>query len=283
MPLPMYQKGSDAMKKDRPKNIIAIAAGKGGVGKSSVTTYLAHALRQEGHSVGILDADIYGPSIRQMLPEDKLPGKKGDKLVPAVSRGICTLSMAYFRKENEAAAVRAPIANSVITQFIEGVEWGPLDYLMIDFPPGTGDIQLTLAQKAHLSGALMVTTPQNVALLDVRKALNLFHQVNVPVLGIIENMSYYYHEKTDEKIAIFGEGGGKRLASECNLPYFGQIPIDPALCESGDRGSPLPDGRTAEVFLTLANLLDKQVQHLRTKRAGALSSFQLNWKEMPPQ
>ena len=283
MPLPMYQKGDDQIKEVRPKYIIAIAAGKGGVGKSSVTTYLAHALRQEGHSVGVLDADIYGPSIRQMLPEDKLPSQKGDKLVPAVSQGICTLSMAYFRKENEAAAVRAPIANSVITQFVEGVDWGPLDYLLIDFPPGTGDIQLTLAQKAHLSGALMVTTPQNVALLDVRKAMNLFNQVNVPVLGIIENMSYYYHAKTDEKIAIFGEGGGQRLASECGLPYFGGIPIDPTLCECGDRGLPLPDGKTAGAFLALADQLDKHVKQLHAKRAGALSSFELNWKEMSPQ
>lgn len=207
MPLKMFPK--DDPKPQSPiKHTIAIAAGKGGVGKSTVTVNLALALTHLGYSVGVMDTDIYGPSIRKMLPEDRLPIQKGNTIIPAVCNGIKMISMAYFRKEHEASAVRAPIANGVISQFIENVAWGPLDYLLIDFPPGTGDIQLTLSQKASLSGAIMITTPQEVSVMDVRKAINLFSQVKVPIIGIIENMSYYQAPATQEKIYLFGKGGG---------------------------------------------------------------------------
>ena len=168
------------------QTILAIAAGKGGVGKSTVTVNLAIALQRKGYRVGVMDTDIYGPSVRQMLPEDRMPAQKGEILIPALCLGIKMISMAYFRKTDEAAAVRAPIANGVITQFIKNVEWGDLDFLLIDFPPGTGDVQLTLSQQANLSAAIVVTTPQEVALLDVRKAMHLFQQVQVPLLGIVE-------------------------------------------------------------------------------------------------
>ena len=205
-----------------PQHIIAVAAGKGGVGKSSITVHLALALARAGHSVGVLDADLYGPSLRCMLPEDRLPGQKGPSLIPARSQGISVLSMAHFRRDNEATAVRAPIANKVVQQFLTQVEWGSIDFLLIDFPPGTGDIQLTLAQGARISGALMVTTPQQVAVLDVRKAMSLFNDVQVPIIGVVENMSYY-EEASGERVALFGEGGGALLAQEVGVPFLGKI------------------------------------------------------------
>ena len=234
MPLPLHR--SSAPQSTGPTHVIAIAAGKGGVGKSTVTVNLARALTEANYRVGILDADIYGPSLRRMLPEQQLPVQKGPTIIPAVCQGIKVISMAYFRQEGIATAVRAPIANSLITQFCDQVEWGLLDYLLIDFPPGTGDIQLTLSQRAKLRGAVMVTTPQQVAVMDVRKAMHLFSQVNVPILGIVENMSYYIHEKSGEVLHLFGSDGGKLLAEEAGVPLLGQIPVDPLLSCSGDEG-----------------------------------------------
>lgn len=239
MPLPLYKKTE---KTDSPLaigSIIAVAAGKGGVGKSTVTVQLALALQAQGYQVGIMDADIYGPSIRKMLPENELPMQKGPLIFPAICNGIRMISMAYFRKDGEATAVRAPIASGLISQFIRQVEWGPLDYLLIDFPPGTGDIQITLSQQAHLTGAIIVTTPQEIALLDVRKSIALFNQVRVPVLGIIENMSYFIPSEGKDPIYIFGQGGGRRLAEECAVPFLGQIPLDPLICSCGDLGTGL--------------------------------------------
>lgn len=246
-------------KKDKILRTIAVAAGKGGVGKSTVAVNLAQALHLKGMRVGLLDTDIYGPSVRRMLPEDRLPQQKGETIIPAMCRGIRMLSMAYFRKEHEAAAVRAPIANGIITQFMQQVEWGPLDYLIIDFPPGTGDIQLTLSQKANLTAALLVTTPQDVALMDVRKAAHLFHQVKVPIVGIVENMSYYCDEQGN-KLPLLGEGGGKRLAEELGVPLLGQIPIHPLISRYSDSGQSLfPDTPLASVFNSIATQLE---QHL---------------------
>lgn len=263
MPLKMYQEKKTAPLSEIA-NIIAVAAGKGGVGKSSVTVNLALALKQLGRSVGILDADVYGPSLRKMLPESHMPAMRGQKILPAISMGIKVISMAYFRKENEAAVVRAPIANGVISQFLHQVEWGPLDYLLIDFPPGTGDVQLTLSQQAKLTGAVMVTTPQDVAVLDVRKAMSMLDQVKVPIIGIVENMSYYYHQKTDETIYLFGKGGGERLAREHGVPLLGAIPIDPQLCSSCDRGESLftsnGESPAAKAFVSLAEQLEAHVK-----------------------
>ena len=219
-----------------PRNVIAIAAGKGGVGKSTVTINLALALTLQGAKVGILDADVYGPSVRRMLPEQTQPLQKGPTFIPAMCSGIRVMSLAFFRPENQAVAIRAPIANNLMQQFIDQVEWGPLDYLLIDFPPGTGDIQLTLCQKANLSGAIMVTTPQEVALMDVRKAIHLFEQVQVPILGVVENMSFYL-QPDGAKAYLFGKDGGRMLAEECGIPLLGQVPVDPAVSECGDLGS----------------------------------------------
>lgn len=220
MPIPMF-----ATKGKRPQNgvqrIIAIAAGKGGVGKSTVAVNLALALRSLGQRVGIFDADIYGPSVRRMLPEESPPSQQADRLIPAICYGgVRMMSMAYFRKEKEAAVVRAPIANGIIMQFIEKISWGDLDYLLIDFPPGTGDIQLTLSQRANLMGALMVTTPQEIALMDVRKAMHMFEQVQVPILGIVENMSYYQPAVDDAPVYIFGKGGGGKACPDCRFAVF---------------------------------------------------------------
>jgi len=217
-------------------NIIAVAAGKGGVGKSSVTVNLAHALKNSGFSVGVLDADVYGPSIRRMLPEEQMPTQKNERFYPAVSSGIKTMSISFFRRDNESTAVRAPVANGIITQFLSQVEWGVLDYLLIDFPPGTGDIQLTLAQKGQILGALMVTTPQEVALMDVRKAAHMFEQVNIPIIGIVENMSYYLCPDTGKQHLIFGPSHAAELAKTDNTDLYVQLPIDSRIAELGDAG-----------------------------------------------
>ena len=253
------------------KYIIGIAAGKGGVGKSTITVNLALALKNLGFAVGILDADIYGPSMQHMLPKGTAPYEKDGAIVPADTYGIKLISMAFFKQE--AAAVRAPIANGLINQFIHRVEWGDLDYLFVDFPPGTGDIQLTLAQECNFTGAIVVTTPQEVALIDVRKAIQLFEPLRVPVLGVIENMSYY----GKEKIYLFGRDGGKRLAEEYRIPFLGQIPLDPELCACGDEGASIfsknPHSPSAEVFNLIAMQLNKE---LSTINRNNRQNFDLN-------
>lgn len=285
MPLQMYKAAPPLAS---IKSIIAIAAGKGGVGKSSVTVNLALALKAQGYAVGIMDTDIYGPSIRKMLPEDRLPSQKGEIIQPALCAGIKMISMAYFRKEHEATAVRAPIANGLISHFIKNVAWGELDFLLIDFPPGTGDIQLTLGQKAHLTGAIMVTTPQEVALLDVKKAMYLFDQVKVPILGIVENMSYYLAPESEDPIYLFGKGGGERLARETGYPFLGQIPIDPLLCSCGDKGESLfaldPEGKLGitRSFIQLAGQVISHVDALKSQMDSTLAHVELIWKEMKP-
>lgn len=218
------------------KHTIAVAAGKGGVGKSSVTVNLALSLKEKGYKVGVLDADIYGPSIRMMLPENCLPLQSGDFVIPALCDGIKMISMAYFTKDFQASVIRAPIVNRILNQFSNNVAWGELDFLIVDFPPGTGDIQLSLSQHTHLAGTVIVTTPQEVALLDVRKTVDMFQQMRIPLLGIVENMSYLMQEKTGELLHIFGKNGGKRLSQEIGVPFLGEIPLDPALCTSGDKG-----------------------------------------------
>lgn len=283
MPLKMFQK-EEPNPRSTVRHVIAVAAGKGGVGKSTITVNLALALQQLKYKVGILDADIYGPSVRKMLPEERLPSQQGQQLFPAHCQGIKMISMAYFCKDGKASGVRAPIANSIIGQFINNIVWGDLDYLLIDFPPGTGDIQLTLSQQGHLTGAIMVTTPQEVAVLDVRKAIHLFGQVNIPILGIVENMSYYMHPSSGEKLYLFGEGGGERLSKEYNAPLLGTIPIDPVLSERGDKGQSifgskdLQEAPIATAFIDLAYRLVSGIEG-NTVEQG-LQDFELNWKEM---
>lgn len=273
--------------------ILAVAAGKGGVGKSTVTVNLALALQLKGYRVGVLDADLYGPSIRRMLPEEKPPRQEGTALMPAESYGIKTISMAYFRPENQSSAVRAPIANKLINQFLNQVQWGDLDFLLIDYPPGTGDIQLTLSQQVTLSGALMVTTPQEVANADVRKAIHLFEQVRVPVIGIVENLSGYHDPRTGEHLHLFGEGGGRRLADEMGIPLLSEISIDPLVSSCGDLGRSLfeEDTKTpslaAKSFRELSRVIEDWAKaSSNTSEIGLQSfdqidrqSFSISWSD----
>jgi ATP-binding protein involved in chromosome partitioning len=246
------------------KSVIAIAAGKGGVGKSTLTVTLALALQQLGFKVGILDADVYGPSLKKMLPCQELPRQhpeREQRIVPALCSEIKVISVDYFRKEGEATVVRAPLANSIISQFLTLVEWEALDYLLIDFPPGTGDIQLTLMQQAVLSGALIITTPQEIALLDVRKCMQMFQAMRIPIFGVVENMSYFRADKKD--YYLFGSGGGKRLSEEMGVPFLGEIPIDPELSAHLDKGislfSSLSESPAVRSVLALAEQLqDRQ-------------------------
>lgn len=280
MPLPMYKEPENSTS---APFVLAVAAGKGGVGKSSISVNLALALKEQGLSVGLMDTDVYGPSVRKMLPEDQMPSQKGERIFPALSRGIKVISMAYFRGDDQAAAVRAPVANGIISQFLKQVDWGDVDVLVIDFPPGTGDIQLTLSQQARVSAALVVTTPQEVALLDVRKAMNLFSQVKVPLLGVVENMSYYV-EKSGEKVALFGRGGGEKLARDAGVPFFGQIPLDPGFSKGCDQGDPLflkePEAPVSVAIREVSHGVYSHLCALREREKGALERFELVWREM---
>lgn len=268
------------------RSIIAVAAGKGGVGKSTVSVNLALALNAAGFKVGIMDTDIYGPSVRKMLKEDQLPTQKEGTLYPAMANGIKYVSMAFFRKENEASVIRAPIANQLVTQFIRNVYWGDLDFLLVDFPPGTGDIQLTLAQQLNLTGAVIVTTPQEVALLDVRKAMKMFDLVKVPIIGIVENMSFYQPKPDSEKVFLFGKGGGERLARETGSPFLGEVPVDQYLCHCGDLGRSIFEEKNDSLnqvknsFINLAVQLKEHVEFLKQTEGELQMNIELNWRNM---
>ena len=239
------------------KRVVAIASGKGGVGKSTTTVNLAHALRAKGKNVGILDADIYGPSIPRMLNmETRLqPEMVEGQMVPPVSHGIKAMSMALIMGD-QAAILRAPMITKALVQMLRLTRWGtaeaPLDYLFIDMPPGTGDINLSLAQNVKLDGAIIVTTPQEVAVMDARKCLITFQKLNVPILGVIENMSYF--ETAGERHALFGEGGGKRLAQEFSANFLGEIPINPVVRAGADEGA-LPDATALAPYDPIAKVL----------------------------
>lgn len=220
------------------RNAIAVASGKGGVGKSTVSVNLAVALAQSGARVGLLDADIYGPNIPTMMGVDKLPPASPEKLIPAESHGVQMMSIGFLVKPNQPLIWRGPMLHSAIRQFLTDVAWDELDYLVIDLPPGTGDAQLSLAQSLPLSGGLIVTLPQQVSLDDALRGLEMFRQLDVPILGVVENMSYL--ELPDgTKMDIFGTGGGKRLAEQTGVPFIGSIPMDPAVREGGDAGYPV--------------------------------------------
>jgi ATP-binding protein involved in chromosome partitioning len=223
------------------KNIIAVASGKGGVGKSTVAVNIASALAKEGYKVGLMDTDIYGPSIPTMFNVFEKPNiTTQKKLVPIERHGIKMVSMGFLVDVDQAMVWRGPMATSAIKQFMTEVEWGELDYLIMDLPPGTGDIQLTIVQTVPLSGAVIVSTPQVVALDDVRKGVAMFKKVNVPVLGVIENMAYFIPpDMPDKKYHIFGDGGAKHLAKEMGVPVLGEIPIEQTVREAGDNGLPI--------------------------------------------
>ena len=222
------------------KHVFAVASGKGGVGKSTVAANLAVALEQTGARVGLCDCDIYGPSISLMFGTRERPtATEENKIVPIEQYGLRLMSMGFLLDDTSPAILRGPMVTRYTQQFLRQVEWGELDYLVLDLPPGTGDIQLTIVQTVALSGAIIVTTPQEVALIDARKAATMFDKVNVPVLGLIENMSYFMSPSDGKRYDIFGSGGGEREARRLRVPLLGQIPIDIATREAGDRGIPV--------------------------------------------
>jgi ATP-binding protein involved in chromosome partitioning len=237
------------------RNAIAVASGKGGVGKSTVAANLAVILAQSGARVGLLDADIYGPNIPTMMGVDRLPPVKSEKITPAEAYGVKIMSIGFLVKPDQPLIWRGPMLHSAIRQFLSDVDWGELDYLVIDLPPGTGDAALSLAQSLPLSGGLIVTLPQQVSLDDARRGLEMFRQLEVPVFGVIENMSYL--ELPDgTRMDIFGTGGGQRLAVESGVPFIGAIPMDPAVRQGGDAGMPVvisqPESAVAQALRGIA-------------------------------
>jgi ATP-binding protein involved in chromosome partitioning len=257
------------------KNIVAVAAGKGGVGKSTVSTNLAAALMRLGAKVGILDADVYGPSIPQMMGEPQKPAgvETGNKIVPAQHHGLSVISVGFFVERGGAVIWRGPMVHKLLQQFIEDVEWGELDYLVVDLPPGTGDAQLSLSQLLPITGAVMVSTPQEVSVIDVEKALAMWQRVEVPVLGLVENMSGYICPSCGHHEEIFLRGGGRKLAERSNLPFLGEIPLQPAVSRGGDAGTPVvlsdPGSKVAEIFLGMASQIACALSVRNTPVPGA--------------
>ena len=268
------------------KHIVGVASGKGGVGKSSVTSNLAMSLAMSGAKVGILDADIYGPSQVMMFGIEKPPHVNEDKTVYPVRtpEGIKVISMAMFADNDEATIWRGPMASQMINNFISRVHWGELDYLLVDLPPGTGDIQLTLTQNCPLSGAIVVTTPQDVSLIDAKKGLKMFEKVNVPILGIIENMSYFICDGCDKKHFIFKNGGGNRIANAVGAPFLGELPLEPKVAYCADSGKPAvlahPDSQVAGSFFEISGKVASQLSQMAIAAEGALGSFDYQWNEL---
>lgn len=246
------------------KNTIAVASGKGGVGKSTVAINLAISFAKEGYRVGLIDADVYGPSAPLMLGINEKPVVENNKLIPLEAHGIKVMSIGFLVDEEQAMIWRGPMASGAVRQFMSDVEWGELDYIIFDLPPGTGDIQLTLVQSIPLTGAVIVTTPQDIALADARKGLKMFERVNVPVYGIIENMSYFLCPSCGHREEIFSYGGGKRSAENLGTEFFGEIPLYTKIREGGDTGNPIvvmePDSEYTKKFITIARNLDEEVK-----------------------
>ncbi|MBI3267556.1 MAG: iron-sulfur cluster carrier protein ApbC [Planctomycetes bacterium] len=239
------------------KNVIAVASGKGGVGKSTVSANLALALAKMGSTVGLLDADVYGPSIPLILGTSEKPRVVNDNtIVPVVQHGLKVISMAFFMKEGEAVIWRGPMLHGVVQQFLGNVDWGDLDYLVIDLPPGTGDIQLSLCQTIPLTGAVVVSTPQDVALTVAMKAIAMFKKLNTPILGILENMSYFLCTHCGERSEVFGHGGARRAAERLGIPFLGEIPLDVLVRSGSDEGKPIvvthPDSPQTRGFVDVA-------------------------------
>ncbi len=267
------------------KNIIAVASGKGGVGKSTVSTNLAIALELSGAKVGLMDADIYGPSIPQMLGIPISSPRVGEenKFFPHEKYGLKVVSAAFLTKQGQPLMLRGPMLGGIIQQFLQNVEWGELDYLVIDLPPGTGDVQLTLTQRAPISGAVVVTTPQEVSMIDADKGVKMFQQVKVPLLGIVENMSYFICDGCDKKHYIFKSGGGKTLAETFKIPFIGEIPIISDVVVGGDSGVPIllsdPQSPASLAYTQLAGQVAAQLSIQQAKEDKAEATFDLAWKE----
>ncbi len=256
------------------QNTIAVASGKGGVGKSTVAVNLAVALAKNGAKVGLIDADVYGPSIPLMLGITEKPKvyqtENAVKMLPIEKYGIKLMSIGLLVDESAPVIWRGPMASGAVKQFMSDVDWGELDYLIFDLPPGTGDIQLTLVQTIPLTGAVVVTTPQEVSLVDARKAFKMFERVNVPILGVVENMSYFIAPDTGKRYDIFGSGGGSKMAEQYKAFFLGGIPIDPRVREGGDKGIPIvydiPDSEQARIMMNIATNLSEQVKKRKSER-----------------
>jgi ATP-binding protein involved in chromosome partitioning len=246
------------------KNIIAVSSGKGGVGKSTVAVNLAVSLAKDGAKVGIMDADVYGPNVPMMLGSGYgQPEIEDGKLIPIKAHGISMISMAVLVPPDKPMVLRGPMLHGVVRQFLTDVNWGELDYLIVDMPPGTGDVQLSLAQLVPVQGAVLVTTPQEVALADVRRAIAMFEQVKIPVLGVIENMSYFIAPDTGNRYEIFGRGGGQKLADEFDINFLGEVPMGMEVREGGDTGVPVvisfPDSPQSAAFNRVAEEVARNI------------------------
>ncbi|MEQ8763523.1 MAG: Mrp/NBP35 family ATP-binding protein [Planctomycetota bacterium] len=241
------------------KNLVAIASGKGGVGKSTVATNLAVALAQEGARVGLMDLDVWGPNIPIMFGLNTPPRTEGKILIPHEAFGVKVVSLGFFVKDGDPIIWRGPMVHGIIKQFMNEVRWGELDFLLVDLPPGTGDVQISLGQSVPMTGGVIVSTPQNVALQDVRRGVAMFQKVNIPILGIIENMSYYECPSCSHREDLFGHGGARETAKSLGIPFLGEIPLRGAIRSGGDDGKPLtatePDGEIASKFREAARAL----------------------------
>ncbi|MBI2467033.1 MAG: Mrp/NBP35 family ATP-binding protein [Candidatus Rokubacteria bacterium] len=257
------------------KHTIAVSSGKGGVGKSTVAVNLALALREMGHAVGLVDVDVYGPNIPLMVGARGRPGMFNNRIIPVQAYDVKIMSIGFFVKEGDPVIWRGPMIHSAVQQFLRDVEWGELDYLVFDMPPGTGDAQLSLSQVIPLSGAVMVTTPQDVSLLDVRKGLQMFRKMNVPILGVVENMAGFVCPHCHEMTPIFGEGGGQKLADEFGVPVLGSIPLDLETRVGGDTGAPIvvarPASAQAEAFRKVAASVAARVASLAGLKLPTIS------------
>jgi ATP-binding protein involved in chromosome partitioning len=252
------------------KNLIAVGSGKGGVGKTTVSVNLAIALAKRGFKVGLMDADVYGPNVPLMMGVRATPQAIGERIQPIEKHGVRVMSMGFLNPGDKPLVWRGPMLHSVIQQFLRGVDWGELDYLVIDLPPGTGDVQLTLIQTAPITGAVIVTTPSDVSLEDARKAVHMFQQVRVPILGMVENMSYLLCPHCNERIDVFSHGGGRKTADQMNIPFLGELALDPAVRIGGDSGRPVTLGNDAEAFMTLAENVVRRADEVRVKKGPAI-------------
>jgi ATP-binding protein involved in chromosome partitioning len=246
------------------RNIIAVGAGKGGVGKSTTAVNLAVALQRKGARVGLMDADVYGPNTPQMLGIDQGPQvSEAKRMIPPEAFGIKVISMGMLVPADQPIIWRGPMLHGAVQQFMRDVEWGELDYLVVDLPPGTGDVSLSMAQSVPVAGAVVVTTPQGVSVSDVRKAVAMFRQLNIPVLGVVENMSFFVCGHCQERTEIFGHGGGAKMAEDMGIPLLGQIPIDTRVRSGGDEGRPIvsaaPDAPAATAFFEIAGRVAAEI------------------------
>jgi ATP-binding protein involved in chromosome partitioning len=244
------------------KSVIAVGSGKGGVGKSTIAASIAYGLKREGAVVGLMDADVYGPSIPHLLGVQERPHLENNRLQPIMKDGLRVMSMGFLVPPGEAVVWRGPMLHGAITQFLRDTEWGPLDYLIIDMPPGTGDIALTLSQLLPLTGAVVVCTPQDVALLDAVKAIAMFRKVHIPLLGMVENMSYFVCPNCEQRYDIFGSGGAQRRAAELEVPFLGDVPIQIAIRERGDAGDTagnFDDERSSQFFGEICRRMVRQI------------------------